>query len=365
MGKEDLAWVTRLADGLDQVDIYALLGTPVDAPPETNDRYQLAIALANTRKHIWNTAYGKEGVEDAVRMASAVRGSPEALRQYPLFTLDLTTLSPLQLDERQASTMIAGARHWIPIGASPGPIGGATGPVTLAGTLTQANAEFLGALALCQVVQPGIPVIYTQWTRSLDMASGSVAMGGPEFSLLRIATAEMARYYGLPSRGGGMMADAKAADAQMGMEKMINCLMASLAGLNVVAGVGQTDFINTVRADQMFIDNEMISLVKRMCRGILVNEETMALDAIQQVGPGGNYLAAEHTVANFRQELWFPRLFDRKIWAVWEEEGAQDIAERASQKVASARQNCAAAGRMRSAKRIGISSPKQTARYGS
>ena len=111
MGKEDLAWVTRLADGLDQVDIYALLGTPVDAPPETNDRYQLAIALANTRKHIWNTAYGKEGVEDAVRMASAVRGSPEALRQYPLFTLDLTTLSPLQLDERQASTMIAGARH--------------------------------------------------------------------------------------------------------------------------------------------------------------------------------------------------------------------------------------------------------------
>ena len=339
MGKEDLAWVTRLADGLDQVDIYALLGTPVDAPPETNDRYQLAIALANTRKHIWNTAYGKEGVEDAVRMAAAVRGSPEALRQYPLFTLDLTTLSPLQLDERQASTMIAGARHWIPIGASPGPIGGATSPVTLAGTLTQANAEFLGALALCQVVQPGIPVIYTQWTRSLDMASGSVAMGGPEFSLLRIATAEMARYYGLPSRGGGMMTDSKAADAQMGMEKLMNCLMASLAGLNVVAGVGQTDFINTVRADQLFIDNEMISLVKRMCRGIKVDEDTVALDVIAQVGPGGNYLAAEHTVANFRQELWFPRLFDRKIWAVWEEEGAQDIADRARQKVASAKQN--------------------------
>jgi trimethylamine--corrinoid protein Co-methyltransferase len=339
MSKEDLAWVTRLADGLDQVDIYALLGTPIDAPPETNDRYQLAIALANTRKHIWNTAYGKDGVEDAVRMAAAVRGSREALRQYPLFTLDLTTLSPLQLDERQASTMIAGARHWIPIGASPGPIGGATGPVTLAGTLTQANAEFLGALALCQAVQPGIPVIYTQWTRSLDMASGSVAMGGPEFSLLRIATAEMARYYGLPSRGGGMMADSKAADAQMGMEKLMNCLMASLAGLNVVAGVGQTDFINTVRADQMFIDNEMISLVRRMCRGIKVSEDTLALDAIEQVGPGGNYLAAEHTVANFRQELWFPRLFDRKVWAVWEEEGAQEIADRAGQKMAAAQQS--------------------------
>ena len=331
--QEDLAWITCLADGLDQVDIYALLGTPTDSPPETNDRYQLAIALTNTTKHIWNTAYGKEGVEDSVRMAVAVRGSRQALRQYPLFTLDLTTLSPLQLDERQASTMVAGARQGIPIGASPGPIGGATGPVTLAGTLTQANAEFLGALTLCQVAQPGIPVIYTQWTRSLDMALGSVAMGGPEFSLLRIATAEMARYYDLPSRGGGLMADAKAVDAQMGIEKLLNCLMASLAGLNVVAGVGQTDFINTVRLDQMFIDNEIISLVKRMCQGIKVNEDTLATDVIQAVGPGGNYLAADHTVAHFRRELWFPKLFDRKVWSVWEEDGAQEIADRAGRKV--------------------------------
>lgn len=329
----DLAWITRLADGLDQVEIHAVLGTPEDAPPETNDRYQLAIALENTTKHIWNTAYGKDGVEDSIRMAAAVRGSRQALRDYPLFTLDLTTLSPLQLDARQASTMIAGAREGVPIGASPGPIGGATGPVTLAGTLTQANAEFLGALTLCQVVQPGIPVIYTQWTRSLDMAQGSVAMGGPEFSLLRIATAEMARYYGLPSRGGGLMADSKAADAQMGAEKLLNCLMSSLAGLNVVSGVGQTDFINTVRPDQMFIDNEIISLVRRMSRGIKVTDDTLALQAIQEAGPGGNYLAADHTVLNFRKELWFPKLFDRKIWSVWEEAGALDIAARAARKV--------------------------------
>lgn len=329
----DLAWMTRLADGLDQVDIHAVMGTPADVPPETNDRYQLAIALTNTTKHIWNTAYGKEGVEDALRMAAAVRGSFEELRRYPLLTLDLTTLSPLQLDERQAGTMVSGARAGLPIGVSPGPIGGATGPVTLAGTLTQANAEFLGALTLCQVTQPGVPVIYTQWTRSLDMALGSVAMGGPEFSLLRIATAEMARYYQLPSRGGGLMADAKAVDAQMGVEKLNNCLMASLAGLNVVAGVGQTDFINTVRLDQMFIDNEIISLVRRMTRGIQVNPETIAIGVIDEIGPGGNYLAAEHTVNHFRRELWFPKLFDRKVWSVWEADGALDIAARARQKL--------------------------------
>lgn len=129
------------------------------------------------------------------------------------------------------------------------------------------------------------------------------------------------------------MADAKAADAQMGAEKLLNCLMASLAGLNVVSGVGQTDFINTVRPDQMFIDNEIISLVRRMCRGIKVTDDTLAYDVIREIGPGGNYLAADHTVLNFRNELWFPKLFDRKVWSVWEDEGALDIAARASRKV--------------------------------
>ena len=335
MTRKDLEWITSISDGLDQVELHAVLGTPCDVPPQTNDRYQLAIALTCNTKHIWNTAYGKDGVQDAVRMLTVVRGSAESLRQYPLMTLDLTTLSPLQLDERQASTAIEGARQWIPIGMSPGPIGGATSPVTLAGTLAQANAEFLGALTLCQVVQPGIPVIYTQWTRSMDMKTGSVEMGGPEFSLLRIATAEMARYYQLPSRGGGLMTDSKAADEQMGAEKLLNCLMASLAGLNVVAGVGQTDFINTVRVDQMFIDNEIISLVKRMCQGITVTDETIGLDAIRNVGPAGNYLASEHTVRHFRQELWFPRLWDRKVWSVWELDGAKDIAARAAEMLAS------------------------------
>jgi trimethylamine--corrinoid protein Co-methyltransferase len=328
VSQEDLAWITRLADGLDQMDVYAVVGTPVDAPTATNDRYQCAISMINTTKHFWNTAYGKEGVRDAVRMASMVRGSREALRRYPLFTLDMTTLSPLQLDGRQASTMIEGAREGIPIGISPGPIGGATGPVTMAGNVTQANAEVLGAITLCQIVQPGIPVVYTQWSRSLDMSSGQLGMGGPEFSMQRVATAEMARYYDLPSRGGGMMADAKAIDAQMGAEKMLNCLMSSLAGLNIVSGIGMVDITNTVCPEQMIIDNEIICMVRHILKGFEVTEETIPLDLIGEVGPGGNYLTTEHTLEHFRQELWFTKLWDRKPWTVWEKEGAMDVAER-------------------------------------
>ncbi len=331
--QKDLAWVTQLADSMDQIDFYSVMATPADAPPETNDRYQLAISVANTTKPIWNTAYGPEGVRDAVAIGTAVRGSRQALREKPLFTLDLTTLSPLQLDERQAGTMIEGARQGLPIGISPGPIAGATAPVTLAGTIVQANAELLGAITLVQLVQAGTPVVFTQYTRSLDMASGGVTMGGPEFALFRIATAEMARFYDLPSRGGGLIADGKACDAQVGAEKMLNVLAASLAGLTISAGAGFVDFINTIRPEQLLIDNEIISQVRRLRRGITLDGGSLALDVIAQVGPGGNYLAQDHTASNFRSELWFPKLWDRKPWSVWEAEGGKDVARRAAERL--------------------------------
>lgn len=327
--QEDLAWLTRIADAMEQIELYSVLATPADAPAETNDRYQAAITLVNTRKHFWNTAYGKEGVRDAVRMAAAVRGSPELLRQFPLFTLDLTTLSPMTIDERQASTMIEGARQGVPIGLSPGPIGGATGPVTLAGCLAQATAEALGAITLVQCVTPGNPIIFTQYTRTMDMATGSVTMGGPEFSLLRAATAEMALYYGLPSRGGALITDSKAADAQMGAEKMLGCVVASLSGLTILAGAGQADFINTVRPELLLIDNEIIRAVRHLLKGFEVDTETLAADVIARVGPSGNYLAEDHTARHFREQLWFPKLWDRKTWSVWESEGARDVSQRA------------------------------------
>ena len=331
--QEDLAWITRLADAQDQMDVLSVIGTPVDAPAETNDRYQLAITLLNTTRHVWANAYGKQGVRDAVEIAARVRGGREALRQYPLFTLDTTTLSPLELDTRQSTIMIEGARQGLPIGISPGPIGGATGPVTLAGNVTQANAELLAAITLVQCTQPGTRVVYTQYSRSLDMSTGRLAMGGPEFSMQRVATAEMASYYRLPSRGGGMIADGKAVDAQTGAEKMMNCLMPSLAGLNIVAGIGMVDFINTARPEMFPIDNEIIRMVRHILKGFAVNDETIPLDVMAEVGPGGNFLTTEHTLEHFREELWFTRLWDRKPWDVWEKEGAHEIAERAWAKI--------------------------------
>ncbi|MCS7259932.1 MAG: trimethylamine methyltransferase family protein [Anaerolineae bacterium] len=327
--QEDLAWITRLADAQEQLDIMATIGTPVDAPAETNDRYQQVISLLNSTRPVLNTAYGKSGVRDNVEIATIVRGSREALRQYPLWVVDLTTLSPMELDERQASAMVEAARQGVPIGISPGPIAGATGPVTLAGNTAMATAELLGAITLVQTVQPGTPVLYTSYTRSLDMSSGQLAMGGPEFALQRIATAEMARYFNIPSRGGGLITDAKAVDAQLGVEKLLGCLLPSLAGLTVVAGFGMVDTLNTVRPEVFLIDNEIVSVVRHTLKSFEVNEDTIPHDLIAEVGPGGNFLTAPHTLEHFKRELWFTRLWERRAWEVWEREGRLDVAQRA------------------------------------
>jgi trimethylamine--corrinoid protein Co-methyltransferase len=126
-----------------------------------------------------------------------------------------------------------------------------------------------------------------------------------------------------------MITDSKAPDAQMGAEKMLGCVMASLSGLTILAGAGQADFINTVRPELLLIDNEIIGAVRHLLRGFEVDTETLAADVIARVGPAGNFLAEEHTARHYRQELWFPKLWDRKTWSVWESEGAKDVSRRA------------------------------------
>jgi trimethylamine--corrinoid protein Co-methyltransferase len=165
------------------------------------------------------------------------------------------------------------------------------------------------------------------------MGTGNISMGGPEFSLLRIATTEMAKHYKIPSRGGGLFSDSKVADAQLGVEKMMNCLTSSLAGLGVVAGMGMAGLSNTICPNVLLIDNEIIRVVRHMIRGIPINAETISKEIIMEVGFGGNYLVHEHTAMNFRKELWFPKIWDRKVWSTWAEEGAHEISVRTHQMI--------------------------------
>jgi trimethylamine--corrinoid protein Co-methyltransferase len=326
----DLADAVKLADALPNCDLVANLpAAPRDVPQATLDRHQWAIGLTNTSKHVLSEARGYESAKDAIAMAVAIVGSTEALKRKPIITFDVTTISPLTQDRLQTQEIITGAKNGIPVSISPGPMAGASSPVTLAGTMTQANAEFLSGLVISQVASPGAPVIYACWGRHLDQKTANVSMGTPEFALLRGCQAQLGRYYGLPTRGGGLVTDSKVTDAQSGYEKMATCLVPAMAGLNIIAGMAMVDSLNTMSFGQFILDEEIVGFVRRILNGVGVTAEKIAADLIKSTGPGGSFLGAKHSLKYFREELWMPQISDRATWSQWHDRGEKSAEARA------------------------------------
>lgn len=331
---QDLVDAIRLADALSSCALVAgLPAAPRDVPQATLDRYQWAIGLANTRKHILSEARGYDSVKDAIAMAAAVVGSVGELRKRPVISFDVTAISPLTHDQLQTQEIVGGARNGIPVSISSGPMAGASSPVTLAGTMTLANAEFLSGLVISQVASPGAPVIYACWARHLDQRAANVTMGTPEFGLLRVCQAQLGRYYALPTRGGGIVTDSKAVDAQSGYEKMVTCLLPAMGGLNIIAGMAMVDSLNTMSFEQFVLDDEIVQIARRILNGIDVSGEKIATDLIKSIGPGGSFLGTKHSLKYFREELWIPQLSDRTTWSQWHERGENRAEARAREHV--------------------------------
>jgi len=331
---QDLADAVRLADALPNCELVAgLPAAPRDVPQATLDRYQWAIGLANTRKHILSEARGYDSVKDAIAMAHAVVGGADELRKRPIISFDVTSISPLTHDQLQTQEIVGGARNGIPVSISSGPMAGASSPVTLAGTMTMANAEFLSGLVISQIASPGAPVIYACWARHLDQKTANVAMGTPEFALLRACQAQLGRHYSLPTRGGGIVTDSKAVDSQSGYEKMVTCLLPAMAGLNIIAGMAMVDSLNTMSFEQFMLDDEIVAITKRVLNGIDVSGEKIAADLINTIGPGGSFLGTKHSLRYFREELWVPWLSDRTTWSQWHKRGEKRAEARAREQV--------------------------------
>jgi trimethylamine--corrinoid protein Co-methyltransferase len=244
---------------------------PSELPEKTADLHIWADALVYQTKPIMSENYSTRSVDLLVEMASAIRGSREAVREQPSICLDVCVLSPLTHDSRQVELLLAGARYGIPISINSGPIAGGTAPITLAGLVSQANAEILSAIVIAYAEKPGAPVLYGSWGRHMDMRYGSVTMGGPEFALLKVCTAQMGRFYSLPTRGGGVLSDSLLSDTQSGYEKMLTTIVPALGKLNYISGMGLNETENQQSLAQLVIDNEIVLMVKRLLRGIEVD----------------------------------------------------------------------------------------------
>lgn len=221
------------------------------------------------------------------------------------------------------------AAHWLPVGFIPSTNTGGGGPITLAGAIALGNAECLAGLVLTQLVQPGAPFLYGYNTSAMDMKTGIVSYGCPEWSLSMVAISGLARFYGLPVWGYGGATDSKIVDAQFGAEATFSIMSALLSRTTLVHDVGFLEFGYTAFQAALVIADEIIRMTRFMVPGVDINPTTLALDAINRARPGGGFLTDEHTFANWRWAQWQPSMMDRTRYETWTQRGSTDITERA------------------------------------
>jgi trimethylamine--corrinoid protein Co-methyltransferase len=226
------------------------------------------------------------------------------------------------------------AENCIPITHSPAPMMGGTAPVTLAGAVALGNAEMLSGLVMHQLKNPGAPFLYGHGVHNLDMKTMISVYGSPEYQLARVMAAEMGRFYGLPVWGYAAHSDSKVIDGQAAVDAQFSVQVALLAGTNLNHDVGYLESGLTNSPEMMVLTDEIISMNRAFVQGVQIDAETLALDVIHQVGPGGQFMNTDHTLGHWRQ-LWTPRLFDRQRLERWEARGAKDINQRLREKTIS------------------------------
>lgn len=261
---------------------------------------------------------GAQGVRDTLELLAPVHGGKEAMKKKPANVTLVNTITPLKLDERMAGVLVEGGKWRVPILVAAALMCGSTGPATLAGGLVVQNAEVLGAIALLQTISPGNPVIYGSASAISDMNSGVIAIGSAESAMLTAASAQLARFYKMPCRGGGVLNDAKVVDAQAGYESALMIMNSVLSGVNYqYHSAGMLHSWLCMSYEKFVMDLDIVGMLRRYRRGIDVNDETLAFDVIKAVGPGGHYLTQKHTKRNHRKEFRRPILSDRSTYDSW------------------------------------------------
>jgi len=328
---KDLEDLTRLQDALENLHIMHGIVNPQDIPQEGFDRILFATVMPNTSRNYYSQALGAQGVRDQVEMASVILGSKEEVKKKPIFTIVLCMISPLTQPDIRVEELIECAKLGIPIYVEVDALPGATTPITLAGTLVEQSANILCGITLAQLIRPGLPCIYAIASGAMDMTTGNYSGGAPETTLLHAATAQIAHYYNLPFQGGTGI-DATIPDAQAGYERALQVLGCSLAGINFVhLSIGMMEQMLLASYEQCVIDNEILGAAFKIVEGLEVNRDTVAIDVIREVGPGGNYLTHDHTLKYLRKVRWFPKITNREKWDTWESKGAKDMRQRAKE----------------------------------
>ncbi len=331
--KEDVCNAAKIVDYLENIDFTMSMGLVSDCPTKTSDLHQLEAQLLNTTKPVIFTIHTKENLLAAIEIASIIADGEDKLRRAPFIALYTEPSSPLMHSKESLEKLLTCCEKGVPVVYTVGMMAGATAPITDAAVIVSANCELLSGLVIGQLKKKGAPMIYGGMVTNMDMAAGTFLYGAPELYLRQAVLHELANYYQIPHFGVGGCSDSSTFDQQAGWDNAFSLLAASLCGVNLIHDVGYLGQGLVASWESLVMCDEGIGLIKRFMRGIEVNEETLALEEIDKVGPGGHYLQTEHTLKHFKDELWVPKLMNRKSFEVWKLEGKQTYGEKVNKKV--------------------------------
>ena len=333
---QDLYDFTRLIDTLANVSWFTRCCVATDVPDNLDLDVNTAYALlAGTTKPVGTSFFVAEHVEPVITMFDLALGGSGQFRQRPFCKAHISpVISPLRYGEDAVHVALACIRHGMPINCIIAAQSGATAPATLAGMLAQTTAETLAGLIMINLFAPGYPTIFSNWPLVIDLRTGAFSGGGGEVAVLNAAAAQISNWLGLPSGVACSMSDAKAVDAQMGSEKALTALATGLAGANMVyESSGMMASLLGASFEAFILDDEMLSHVYRVLRGVEVNEETLGFHVIQEAVTGeGHFLGSAQTLAAMQRDYFYPQLADRDESRTWESKGGYAIHSKAREK---------------------------------
>jgi trimethylamine--corrinoid protein Co-methyltransferase len=328
----DLYELGRLVDALDNIHFFLRPCIPTDIPEDEYDTNVFYTCLKATGKHVMAGVNDVTGFHKALDIAAMVAGDMAKLKDKPFVSIITSfAISPLKLCTQSTLIMQEAVRNRIPVALSSAPMAGSTSPLTMAGTLAQLHAEQLAGITVCQLTNPGAPILYGGIPGMANLSSFGYLGGAVECGMMNAAIHQLANHIKVPNYNSAGLADSKIPDVQAGWEKALTVLLAAMGGSNYVHhAAGMLESMLTVAYEQYVIDDEIIGMCCKVLKGIDVDPEHLALEAIDEVGPGGNFIASDHTFAHMRKEYFAGNgVTDRKIRDDWEQAGSQDAAIRA------------------------------------
>jgi trimethylamine--corrinoid protein Co-methyltransferase len=327
---DDVVNGVRLVDASPNLDFVMSMFLPSDVPEDYYERRQMATMLQESTKPIVFVGVDANSTIYAIKMAEMVAGDEDQLQRYPFILNYVNTVSPFYHNQESVQRLLYAAERNLPTVYAPGNSRGITAPFTIAGSLALGNAGHLGGLVLSQLKREGSPFLRSQPVgTSLDMNSMVSIYGAPDSGPYGW---DLAHHYDIPTFGAAGCSDAKVFDAQAAAEASLTLFETTISGVNLIHDVGYLDCAMTGSLEFVYFNNEIIGWLRQYLRKLEINEETLALDLIHEIGPDGNFLEAKHTVKHVRED-WRPTLLDRLDYHRWADQGGRTVQERANEKV--------------------------------